>query len=269
VAAITLGATTESLVLDFKRSLSKEKKEWQKELCRDLAQFANTDGGTMIIGVDEQSDPITNLKVAKSIVPVDDPEQCRQWIEQAIPQHLVPSTLTHDVCFIHTSDGVIVAVNVAPSRATVYLWSNKRDIECLYRTNHGKAYMNPDEMERHGMNSLRSVKLAFRSAIARSQSPDVELVGGIVTRTPLQPVSVPFVMSLEGPIRLASHDDYSFRLYIPLPGIGILGLDVPFELCRAAWTDIDGKLQILPHHQVVFEQPNRRLTFDCFGLYVR
>ncbi len=269
VAAINLGVTTESLVLDFKRSLQVEKNESRKELCRDVAQFANTHGGAMVIGVNEELDPATNLKVAKSIAPVSNPDQCREWIEQAIPQYLVPSTFTHYVERVQTSDGMVVVVNIAPSRDMVYLWSGKKDIECLYRTSHGKAYMNPDEMERHGMNSLRSVKLAFKGAVDRATSQDVELIGGVVTRRPLEPMSAPSVMRLSGPIRLGYSDEFSFQLNIPFANLGVLGLNVPFELCRAAWIGIDGRLQILPHHQVVFEQHSQQLTFDCFGLYFR
>lgn len=101
---IEFGETTESLVLEFKRDYGKRRTEkrkvvrnTQKELCRDIAQFANTWGGCLLIGVDEREDPGRNLRIADKIMGVDDPDSLRQWITQAAKNYLVPSTTSPSV----------------------------------------------------------------------------------------------------------------------------------------------------------------------------
>jgi hypothetical protein len=108
---VTLETTTESLILDFKRTVDPKEPEWQQELCRDVAQFANTWGGCLLVGVEEGREPSTGLKVASRIRGVTDPDAVRGWVEQAITNHLVPSTLSHDICFVTHSNGTLVAVN--------------------------------------------------------------------------------------------------------------------------------------------------------------
>src|SRR5215470_10877102 len=100
---IAIGVTTESLTLDFKASIPDRqasdrtaRQNAQKETCRDIAQFSNTMGGTLLVGVAEHLDPATGLKVASGITPVPDPDALREWIEQAILNYIVPSTLAHE-----------------------------------------------------------------------------------------------------------------------------------------------------------------------------
>jgi hypothetical protein len=59
------------------------------------------------------------------------------------------------------TDGTIVAINVPPSLHLAALWhpDRKRGIEYLYRTDHGKQWMNPDEVERHLMNGSRAMQI--------------------------------------------------------------------------------------------------------------
>ena len=77
----------------------------EQETCRDVAQFANTEGGCLVIGVNERKDPTTGIKVAESISSLPDPDQMQQWIEQAIRNYLVPATFSHDISIIHGCEG--------------------------------------------------------------------------------------------------------------------------------------------------------------------
>jgi hypothetical protein len=109
-------------VLDFKQTIDKTKAGSDIETCRDVAQFANTFGGCLLIGVSEQRDPVSGLKVAGPVVPLQqlgDPDQLRGWIEQWIAKYLVPSTFTHDVIPISLAGGAVLAVNVEASRYLV------------------------------------------------------------------------------------------------------------------------------------------------------
>src|SRR3954463_4646934 len=116
--SIAFNTTTESLTLDFKalihdRQASEEtaRRNAQKEICRDVAQFANTLGGALLVGVAERFDSATGLKVASGVATVNDPDALRHWIEQAISNFLVPSSLSHEVVPIRMPQGNVIAVN--------------------------------------------------------------------------------------------------------------------------------------------------------------
>jgi Putative DNA-binding domain len=181
---IELGKTSESKHLEFKSGYgwrAANKDDQAVELCRDVAQFANTDGGVLLIGLTEVAGP-GGRKVAGPVRPVDDVDGLRNWLEQAIRNYLTPSTFTRDVIAVETAAGLILAVNTSPSLHLVALWHKqlKVGIEYLYRTDHGKQWMNPDEVERHLMNASRATRLAVQQvkATASSQGP-VELVPAI------------------------------------------------------------------------------------------
>lgn len=179
---VQLGTTTESLFLDFKKTINTKAPDEQQEICRDIAQFANTEGGCLVIGVNERKDPTTGIKVAESISGLPEPDQMQQWIEQAIRNYLVPATFSHDVSIIQAPKGAVIAVNVPPSRHLVALWENRAKrptIEYVRRTSHGKDWMNPDEVERHLMDGSRAAKLALIAAKEQATSEQVEIAGGL------------------------------------------------------------------------------------------
>lgn len=195
-SAVHLGSTPESPVLEFKETIDgwnpsagdshrqERSKGAQKETCRDIAQFANTLGGCLLVGVRERLDPISGVKVADSIEPVKEVEPLRQWIEQAIINCLVPSTFTHDIVAISLPEGSILAVNVPANRYLVSLWDHdNHTVEYVRRTSHGKEWMNPDEMERHIMNGSRASKLALVAAKEQTKSNQVEIAGGLWRRS--------------------------------------------------------------------------------------
>jgi len=247
---IRIGETIESVTLDFKqaingRSASEDavQKNAQREVCRDIAQFANTYGGVLLVGVAERLDPRTGLKVADQVAPVADPDVMRAWIEQSVSNFLVPSTLSHEVIPIRTSSGVVVAVNVAASRRLVSIWDTASGtIECVRRTSHGKARMNPDEVERHMMNASRAAQLALREAMKGATGEDVELAGGVWGFTGVPGGPVPR-LTLKAPIQLGAVDDTSFQLRVPLSS-KIECVAVPFELMRAAWVTAENRVGI-------------------------
>ena len=157
-AAVQLGNTPESLVLEFKATIDRTRGQgMQQETCRDIAQFANTWGGGLLVGVTDCFDQTRGLRIADGIQPVDDIDNLRQWIEQAITNYLVPRTFTRDLMPIALQEGEILAINVPASRHLVSLWNVQTGtVQYLRRTSHGKAYMNPDEAERHLMDGSRA-----------------------------------------------------------------------------------------------------------------
>jgi schlafen family protein len=168
LGTVVLGETPETRVLEFKAEYRWQKDKYKpgemanqaEELCRDVAQFANSEGGTVLVGVTERSVP-EGRKVADAIQPVVNVDGFKQWTEQAIRNHLAPSTFSRSLDTIVLPQGVVLAINVLPSLHLVALWhaDRKNGIEYLYRTDHGKQWMNPDEVERHIMNGSRAMQI--------------------------------------------------------------------------------------------------------------
>lgn len=177
-ATVQLGSTSESLVLDFKAMIDRTQSTPQ-EICRDIAQFTNTWGGCLLVGVSERIDRTRRLKVADGIKPVVDLDGLRQWIEQAITNYLVPATLRHDLTPIALQQGNILAVNVPASRHLVALWDHQKHSRVSAANEPGKEWMNPNEAERHLMDGSRAAKLAIHAAKDAATVDEVELVGGI------------------------------------------------------------------------------------------
>jgi len=256
---VVLGSTVETVVLDFKANYDERrsnkqdvKTEAQLELCRDVAQFANTDGGCLVVGVPETRNA-ANLKVAAKFDPVGDGDGLRDWIETAIRNHLVPSTISHDVALVPHGGGTIVTVNVPAARHLVSIWDKPR-IECVYRTSHGRQAMNPDEMERHLMNTSRASELAFRDVIGKAGKDQVELAGGVRGVRSYNPKEPPIWLILPGVIGIGEVNDAGFELAIPVPSQGgatTFLLFVPFDLLRSVWVAAPRKVGIMLNARII------------------
>jgi hypothetical protein len=242
-AVVQLGTTTESLFLDFKKTINNKVPSAQKEACRDIAQFANTEGGCLILGVTERKDPTTGIKVASCISSLLEPDQMQQWIEQAIRNYLVPATFSHDVSIIRDPRGTVIAVNVPPSRHLVALWDySAHTIEYVRRTSHGKDWMNPDEVERHIMNGSRGAKLALLSAQQKATSDEVEVIGGFWQRHPHSRNSDERC-NPSGPVKFGQSEEYWFELRVPVAnGVSVT---IPYGVIEEAWIGASGRVNLL------------------------
>jgi hypothetical protein len=253
-AADVAAATSESLVLDFKERINIQDPKAPTEFCRDVAQFANTDGGCLLVGVMEVSDPSTNLKKAGKIVSVSDPDGLKDWMEKVIGSHLVPATFSHPIVPIATPDGMVVAVNVPPSQHTIYLCERdkqKHTMEVLRRTSHGKEWMNPDELERHIMNGSRAARLRIEEVVAGRKHPLVEIVGGVFVPAANQYGSSFHAVTPDGTPQLGAVNPMAFEIRIPF-GMGTPCVQVPYEAVRAAWAGPAGQVVFMLSERVVW-----------------
>ena len=238
-SAIKIGHTTESLVLDFKETSNPRDPKWQKETCRDIAQFANTWGGCLLIGVAEATAPHTRLKVAGSVRAVPNPEQLRGQIEQAIQNHLVPSTISHDITPVDVDEGIVLAVNVEASRPFVYVWDRESGtIQCVRRTSHGKAFMNPDEMERHLLNGSRAMRLTLEEVVGMAKSRELDIAGGLRSRT-----GTPWPQ--KEPPRLGVLGDIWFEVVVNSSSSNKMDVWVPYAVVKAVWPTSSGGIGLL------------------------
>lgn len=267
---VRLGITTESLHLDFKAALDRGLGA-QAELGRDVAQFANNDGGCLLIGVTERTDPTTGIKTAATVVGVADPNQCRADVEAWIRNVLVPADFSRTVDFIRTPTATVVAVNVPASRRLI--WVNDpgqpNKLEVVRRTNHGKEYMRPNEIERQWSNSLRSAQIAFQHAVdeATRMRPqltarEIEIVGGVLRVNRLN--AIHDLVRPTGRPSLETHDPYGFSVRITI-GTTPYSVRVPFELLSTAWIAPDGVIHVLFLAPLVHNVNEDILQFDPFG----
>ena len=272
---VTIASTTENLTLDFKTTIDHSfprgtpddvKQKAQQEICRDIAQFANTDGGCLLIGVEEDLDPVTGLKVAKAIKSVTDPDEMRQWIEEAVKNYLVPATLRHPIRVVRLPSGTVVAVNVPPSLNLVALWHSERkskfeekhSIEYLYRDSHGKKWMNPDEVERHIMNGSRATKLAFDLALAEASTKEVRIAGGYFQRDNNTSTGASDLRWSPKVVTVGRANEHWFELQFRLE-TETLSLTLPYGVVREVWVGMDGYLNLLLSVRIIYR-------FDKLGV---
>jgi len=276
-ALIQWGVTRESKFLEFKKAVKdlealteqatdkKANTKVQKEVCRDIAQFANTDGGCLLYGVVEEEVPGSDLTTASKVSPVAEVDTSRQWILDAVKNFLVPSTLSLEIAEIRLSEGIVLAVNIQPSADLVAVWDRaQHTIQYLYRTSHGKAYMNPDEAERHQMNTSRSRRLAFMAAIGESNGGRANVAGGVLQRTFAGGRWHEERMRVERLVHWGTARDQTFELRVSVGGGGggIPTVSVPYGMVQEVWL-ADHELNLVLAARLVLEDGT--LTLDPFA----
>lgn len=85
--SIVLLKVAEGQRLEFKRAVELNTDGQKKELCKDLCGFANTVGGDLIVGIDQDSDGRATALVGHSTAPGGE-ERIRQVIASGIQPHL-------------------------------------------------------------------------------------------------------------------------------------------------------------------------------------
>ena len=156
---IQIGKTSESIHWDYKQQFNDEKKS---DIAIDLAAFANTLGGTLLIGVSEKN--IDGRKVANNLFNIDDFERIKKSVYTSILDLISPH-IDVQVVPIKMDDVLIVAINVEPSVNLVSVSQEKnRSYYCFpYRTDFGNRFMAFDEVEKRMMdNKTRAMYLKLK-----------------------------------------------------------------------------------------------------------
>lgn len=156
---IHLGETSESIHWDYKQSFNPKKAE---DIAIDLAAFANTFGGTLLIGVAEKSDGVK--KVASGFVPQINVEEIRKTVHTHICEIIFPK-IDVQVVPIDVSGNLVVAINVEPSvnLVGVCLDKDRRSFNFPYRTEYGNQFMTFEEVEkRMADNKTRAMYLKLK-----------------------------------------------------------------------------------------------------------
>lgn len=159
---IHLGETSESIHWDYKQSFSPKKSE---DFAIDLAAFANTFGGTLLIGVAEKTDGAK--KVASGFVPGINVEEIRKTVHTHISEIISPK-IDVQVVPIEVSGNLVVAINVEPSinLVGVRLDKDRRSFSFPYRTEFGNRFMTLEEVEKRMVdNKTRAMYLKLKKYI--------------------------------------------------------------------------------------------------------
>lgn len=156
---IHLGETPESIHWDYKQMFNPKEPD---NIAIDLAAFANTYGGTLLIGIAEKK--INSLKVASSFVPNVDAEEIKKLVNTRIYEIISPK-IDVQVVPIEVSGNPIVAVNVEPSinLVGVCLDRDRRQYSFPYRTEYGNQFMIFEEVEKRMVdNKTRAMYLKLK-----------------------------------------------------------------------------------------------------------
>lgn len=159
---IHIGETPESKHWDYKQSFNSKDSE---AIAIDLAAFANTYGGTLLIGVAEKKE--NGLKVASGFVPNIDVEEIKKHVFTNILDLISPKIDVKVVQF-DVSGNVVVAINVEPSvnLVSICLDKDRRSFCFPWRTEYGNQYMPFEEVEKRMVdNKSRAMYLKLKELI--------------------------------------------------------------------------------------------------------
>lgn len=263
---VRIGETQESLTLEFKKDLNgylargKDARNHQKELCRDLSQFANSYGGCLLIGVKEGHDG--TKRVATGIHSIDDFDGRRQWIEQSRQNFLIPATMCLQIHSISLAEGQIIAINVVAHQHLVWIWDRDGNtMECVRRTTHGKENLNPDEVEAHLMDSSRSCKLAFLRVVTAATGESIDLVSGVWMVSSGGAVGSASLLQMQAEVNLIGSGEHEFELGISSSFLnGTVPVRLPYGLIKEVWVTSGGKIGLMLEVRLVTGQSRNSLT---------
>ncbi len=251
---VNLRVTPENRFLEFKAAYGPGPAQ-HEELARDIAQFANTDGGVLLIGVTES--PVNGRRTAQGINPVGDVDSLKQWVEQAIKNYLSPVTFSHALYEVVLPQGSILAVNIPPSIHLVAFTSDDRNIQYLYRTDHGKQWFNPAEVERHIMNGSRAMQIRLGQLVEELRENDRVAVEA--SPKPLMWVGYPFGgHHTNTTVQLAPSQCMEFEVGLL---VGRVCVRLPHGLIAEAWRTSDKKLGLYLKVTIIVTEDGQ-ITFE-------
>lgn len=149
----------ENLHLDYKAADALTKTEGKKkEISKDISAFANSDGGVIVYGIKEFSDPLKK-HLPKEIDPLNRGNISKEWLEQVINSNIFPrieSLKITPVPLSATSNDVVYVVIVNKSTTA------HQAIDYRY-------------YKRYNFESVPMYDFEVRDIMNRNKSPRIEL----------------------------------------------------------------------------------------------
>jgi len=166
----------ESISLDYKRSLPGNSDSEKKELLADISSFANTTGGVIVYGLEEQKDGTgKNLGFPKKVAGLGEInlDLEKQRLENIIRDGLDPRLNNIYVKDINVDGNSVLLVGIPRSLLAPHMICFKRDGKFYSRNNSGKyqmdareirqSYLQNDEWEKKADSFRRERIMAVRS----------------------------------------------------------------------------------------------------------
>lgn len=259
---IKLGETLESVYLDFKTDIQisnnspKKKQEMAEELALDICQFANTWGGVLLIGVKETLNHSSQMKVAQGITGVSTPNELVEFINDCVLPLIYPKDIKINQVWIKTSENkLVLAINISPlglGIACVCAISPPYTSKFPYRTNYGKKYFHPIEVEKRMAINDRSIHIKLDELIRTTKEVTV------------------FPNIMVEPIDRANKWDFA-EINIFLKGIskneftlkiGGIDVNIPFGLVKDVWFTEHGKIGIILSTRLILSSDRKSIFMD-------
>lgn len=240
----------EDMGLEFKGKCHYDEKDLkkrdaeQREAARDITQFANTEGGTVIYGVDEHKDKQSKKVTARGLLPTPDVDRAIEWLVKGFARYIYPLSPIPTVTPITVGETTVIAVNTEPSIPLQGVWNATRrtdGMEFLFRNNNKKEQMNMEQvMIRMNSTPSRAMQLRFLE-----MERHYKLFDGNSIRIHQRPVEVTLQNFVPGSVdadlsavRLKGAGDWALKADLvhesPMP------FEIPYDWIRSVWWGNNG-----------------------------
>ena len=221
------------------------------EIARDIAQFCNSEGGTLLVGMAEDDEGTPRHTKAVETFSVRNIDGLLAFVEERISANLEPSVRVDPRVIDMANGDRLVAINVDPTEDVVAVYdknvrTGKVTIEYLRRTSVGKEWMKPYEVE-HLMSKER------RAMYLRLRRLRTEVGGQRVALMP-QTIGVNEFGKFE-PITEGQHPVYMQEVVSPDHFTLVVFhrpnredsqkslVDLPYSMVDDAWITTDGEIE--------------------------
>jgi Putative DNA-binding domain len=160
----------ESLTLDYKDARALEKTDQKRnELCKDVSAFANSAGGQIIYGIQEDGHHPVRVQDADAVNPAD---ISREWVEQVIDSNVQPRIQNLRIQPIDVALGRVAYVITIP-QATSNAPHQAPDNKYYYRQNFQSVPME-DYQVRDTMRRATTPELYVRLSLPSGKTAEIE-----------------------------------------------------------------------------------------------
>ena len=208
----------ESLYLDFKAAGSIDKSEKRKaEIGKDIAAFANADGGIIVYGLSEIN------HVADSLSFIDGQVYTKEWLSQVIQTSVSPKIIGLEIFPIRFGQQMIQSiyvVRVPASNLAPHMAADKR----YYRRYNFQSVPMEDYEVRNLFQRTQKVELEIMDLI-------IESSGGATQASSLSSVGFKIAFQLKNISNSIEHH-YKMELHLPSGILSVIKTTGPMTLIR-------------------------------------
>ncbi|MBI5805807.1 ATP-binding protein [candidate division TA06 bacterium] len=266
---VILGQTKESLYLDFKKEIviDTDKHKIAQELALDICSFANSFGGSIVVGIEEGKDSIDNMNFAQSFVGINNGDNVEQFISDSVLEYIYPSNIKYECKSIKIKDSVtLLAINIFPLEqgiAAVHHKSEANAIKFPYRTDYNKKYMKPYQVEERIMNNSRSLLLRMKRLQTICHR-------GVDLHSPIYLISKgnrALIKNAEVTLKTISDSEFTlfFSQNTAIKGVG-MNLVVPYSLLFDIWEMDYFKMGMILRANILLDPDNNNTFIEPIGI---